>query len=56
MFFLYSMQGLTPLPIELPPSYLGLLNSAHLRFAMLLDKLLFSCLLQRVKKNTALCH
>ena len=39
MFFLYSLQGLTPLPIELPPSYLGLLNSAHLRFAIQLDKL-----------------
>ena len=25
MFFLYSLQGLTPLPIELPPSYLGLI-------------------------------
>ena len=39
MFFLYSLQGLTPLPIELPPSYLGLLNSAHLRFAIQLCKL-----------------
>ena len=41
MFFLYSLQGLTPLPIELPPSYLGLLNSAHLRFAIQLYKLMF---------------
>ena len=41
MFFLYSLQGLTPLPIELPPSYLGLLNSAHLRFAIHPYKLLF---------------
>ena len=41
MFFLYSLQGLTPLPIELPPSYLGLLNSAHLRFAIQLYKLEF---------------
>ena len=39
MFFLYSLQGLTPLPIELSPSCLGLLNSAHLRFAMQLCKL-----------------
>ena len=41
MFFLYSLQGLTPLPIELSPSCLGLLNSAHLRFAVQLCKLKF---------------
>ena len=46
MFFLYSLQGLTPLPIELSPSCLGLLNSAHLRFAVQLYKLLFVVFLE----------
>ena len=47
MFFLYSLQGLTPLPIELPPSYLGLLNSAHLRFAIQLGNFLSICNIQK---------
>ena len=51
MFFLYSLQGLTPLPIELPPSYLGLLNSAHLRFAVQLYKLEFGEHLQSTIYN-----
>ena len=39
MFFLYSLQGLTPLPIELSPRLHGAFDSTPLRFAIQLHKL-----------------